>query len=84
MNPYTETLQDNISYRTFSEDTSEEEFVWHRDREDRLVEVLEQTDWKIQMENELPMTLSKVFIPKGSYHRVIKGTGSLKIKITKY
>ena len=37
----------------------------------------------IQLDNELPIEIKeKVFIPKGVYHRVIKGTGDMKIKLT--
>jgi hypothetical protein len=38
----------------------------------------------IQLDNELPKTLNeKVFIPMGMWHRVIKGTGDLEIKLIK-
>jgi len=37
----------------------------------------------IQIDNELPKIIDKVFVPIGVYHRVIKGTGDLKVKITK-
>lgn len=69
--------------RTFSQDTIDEEFKWHRDDEDRLVEILEPTDWKFQFDNQLPQKLEgNLTILKGVYHRVIKGTGDLKVKIT--
>jgi hypothetical protein len=84
MHPYLEKIIDNISYRTFTEDIEEEELVWHRDEEDREVVALHPTDWKIQLDNELPRTITTVFIPKGVYHRAIKGTGDLKVKIKKY
>jgi len=84
MLPFTEKKIDNSYIREFSLETSEEELVWHRDREDRLVKSLEVTDWKVQIDNNLPQILTEIFIPKGVYHRIIKGTGSLKILITKY
>jgi hypothetical protein len=57
---------------------------WHRDREDRIVEIIGETDWQLQMDNELPKTMSgKVFIPKEVWHRIIKGNGDLKVRITK-
>jgi hypothetical protein len=38
----------------------------------------------IQIDNELPKQIrGEVFIPMGIYHRVIKGTGDLKIKLKK-
>lgn len=87
MNPYTEIINGNISFRTFSEDTGEEEFVWHRDREDRSITVLEETDWMFQFDNELPMNLSpstNIFVPRGIYHRIVKGTGDVTVKVTKH
>jgi hypothetical protein len=43
------------------------------------------TDWKFQYDNDLPVDLSnkKLFIPKETYHRLIKGTGDLTLKIFK-
>ena len=50
MNPYTN--KGNI--RTFSKDVNPEELVWHQDREDRMIEVLEGEGWSIQKDNMLP------------------------------
>lgn len=84
MNPYTETLpSQNISLRTFDQNVPEEDLVWHRDREDRIVTALHPTDWQVQLENELPVTLTEIFIPKGLYHRVVKGKGNLNIQVKK-
>ena len=84
MLPFQETkLSDNEFIRFFSQDTDSGEFMWHRDREDRIVESIAETDWMIQIDNELPKVIDKVFIPMGVYHRVIKGTGDLKIKLIK-
>lgn len=70
--------------RTFNQNISEEELVWHRDQEDRLIEVIGQTDWQFQFDNEIPQLLkSGLFIPKGVYHRTLKGTGELKIRVKK-
>jgi len=77
-------ISENEFIRFFSHDIDSKELVWHRDKETRLVEVLENTDWKFQMDNKLPITLSKGVkfkIPKGTFHRVIKGSDSLKIRI---
>ena len=82
--PFKETkLGDNEFIRVFSQYTDSGEYMWHRDREDRIIESIEQTDWKIQLDNELPKVIDRVFIPMGVYHRVIKGTGDLKIKLIK-
>jgi len=77
-------IEDNIFIRVFNQDTDSGQFTWHRDREDRIVESLVETDWMIQIDNQLPKNLNeKVFIPKGVWHRVIKGSGDLKIKLVK-
>jgi hypothetical protein len=83
MRPYTQETKDGYLIREFSQDTPEDEFVWHRDREDRWIEAINTTDWKFQLDNQLPVSLyeSKLFISKGTYHRLIKGTGDLVVKI---
>ena len=83
--PFQETkLIDNEFIRVFSQDTDSGEYMWHRDFEDRIIESIGETDWMIQIDNELPKQISgEVFIPMGVYHRVIKGTGDLKIKLIK-
>ena len=81
--PYSEKKEEGYLIREFSQDTPSFEFVWHRDKEDRIVEAMHDTDWLFQLDNELPVRLSKdkLFIPKETYHRLIKGTGDLVVKI---
>jgi hypothetical protein len=83
--PFQETkLENNVFTREFKQDTDSGEFMWHRDREDRIIESIGKTDWLIQIDNELPKEINKeVFIPMGVYHRLIKGTNDLKIKLIK-
>ena len=85
VNPYTQKqIADNTFLREFSESVESEELVWHRDRKDRYVEIVEGTGWKLQMDNQLPEEMSKgklYRIPKMEYHRIIKGTGQLVLKI---
>jgi hypothetical protein len=83
--PFQETkLSDNTFIREFSQDTDSGEFMWHRDYENRIVESIGDTDWLIQIDNELPKQIKgEVFIPMGVYHRLIKGTNDLKIKLIK-
>lgn len=75
----------NYTIREFDESIDPIELMWHRDNEDRLIEAIEPTDWKIQLDNELPICFSKgkIFIRKHVWHRAIKGTGKLKLKIHK-
>jgi hypothetical protein len=81
--PYSEKIKEGYYYRSFKSDLNSDELVWHRDREDRIVESVGDTDWLIQIDNELPKKLEKILIPKGVYHRVIKGSGDLVIKMRK-
>ena len=85
MLPFQETkIQENTFLREFKQDTDSGDFTWHRDREDRIIESIGETDWMIQLDNELPKVINeKIFIPMGVYHRVIKGSGDLKIKLIK-
>jgi len=77
-------ISNNIFIREFKQETDSEEFSWHRDKEDRIIESIGETDWMIQIDNELPKKIeNKVFIPKEVYHRVIKGTGDLEIRLEK-
>ena len=79
-----EIISDNVFIREFYQDTDSGEFMWHRDREDRIIESIGETDWQIQLDDELPKVIKgEVFIPMGVYHRVIKGTGDLKIRLQK-
>lgn len=85
MLPFKEQIvSDNLFIREFSQDTDSGEMCWHRDREDRIIESIGNTDWQIQLDDELPKVIKgEVFIPMGVYHRVIKGTGDLKIRLQK-
>jgi hypothetical protein len=70
--------------REFEESVDTDDLEWHRDREDRIVEIIGETDWELQMDNQLPQRMTgKIFIPKEVWHRVIKGNSDLKVKITK-
>jgi hypothetical protein len=57
--PFQEQKKEKYIVRTFSESTDDTELVWHRDREDRIVKSLGDTDWMIQMDNELPRPLTE-------------------------
>jgi hypothetical protein len=85
MRPYIDILTtDEYIIREFDENIDPIELMWHRDNENRLVEAIESTDWLIQLDNQLPVSMNQpIFIPKHAYHRAIKGTGKLKIKIYK-
>jgi hypothetical protein len=85
MRPYKELQTQQCLYRKFTQDISEDELVWHRDRNDREVTIMDSTDWMFQFEDQLPFTLKDtLFIPKDTYHRLIKGTGTLNVQIQEY
>ena len=85
MKPYKDSqVSEKSKIRIFESGIDSSELHWHRDRENRIVEVLEGNDWKLQLDNQLPIKMEigkKYFIPEGVYHRTIKGNGDLKIKI---
>ena len=85
--PFTEQqLDTKLFLREFSADVDEMELIWHEDREDRIVSVVEGNGWKFQFDEELPIEMEDgidITIPKGVIHRVIKGNGPLKIKVFK-
>jgi len=77
-------ISKNTYFRTFYENVESGDLTWHRDREDRYIEPTHETSWTFQLDNELPQNLSKrIFVPKGVYHRLIKGNGDLILKIEK-
>ena len=83
--PYTDLeITDDYILREFSETIDPIELLWHRDDDARTVEIIGETDWMLQLDNSLPTSLQeRIFIPKHEWHRVIKGTGTLKLKIYK-
>jgi hypothetical protein len=85
MRPYTDIeVTDDYIIREFNENIDPIELMWHRDDEDRTIEVMGKTNWKLQLENQLPTSINQpIFIPKHEWHRAIKGTGNLKLKIYK-
>ena len=71
--------------RTFLENISSEELKWRFDNEDRIIRPLNETNWQYQSDNQLPILLENnktIYIPKGKYHRLIKGSGELKVEIS--
>mgnify|MGYP001476496064 FL=1 len=77
-------ITDSYIVREFSKNIDPIELLWHRDDEDRTVEILGETNWKLQLDNELPTSINKpIFIPRHKWHRVIKGDGNLKLIIYK-
>jgi quercetin dioxygenase-like cupin family protein len=87
--PYSDIqIDDHCVLRRFDANVESQELYWHRDDEDRSVEVMECGEgWKMQYDNLLPITLTPgttLFILRHEWHRVIKGSGDLLIKIYKH
>ena len=71
--------------REFDDSTHPDELKWHMDRESRKIEVIKgNDDWLFQFDEALPIPLTQVAsIPQNTFHRLIKGTGKLVLKIYK-
>ena len=86
--PYTDLeITDKYIIREFSQNIDPIELMWHRDNEDRIVEVLEAgKGWQFQYDERLPLEFKqgvRIFIHKHDWHRVIKGKDNLILKIEK-
>ena len=83
--PFTEEFVDkNTVIRSFDSKADDHLYKWHRDPEDREITVLNENDWKFQFDNEIPQKLeinNIIKIKMGEYHRLIKGTTPLLLKI---
>ena len=85
VNPYI----DKGDIRVFLHGVDEKELVWHRDREDRRIYVIESSGWKFQFDDCLPFELNngdEFEIPRMTYHRILKSkdcTSNLVLKIEK-
>jgi hypothetical protein len=83
--PFKQQRLGNILLREFSADVNSDELVWHRDREDRVITVVEGLDWFLQIDNQLPALLEvgrQYYIPKNVFHRVLKGPTKLVLEIS--
>ena len=82
--PFKETIVKGSHVREFSSDVDSDELVWHRDKENRIIEIIENDGWLFQYDNELPFIMEdSFFIPKNTFHRIIKGNGNLVVRVTK-
>ena len=76
MNPYSDIrLNRQTLLREFNARIDDIEYTWHRDEDDRLIEVFNGTGWELQLDNQLPVLLEsgrKYYIPAGVWHRLHK------------
>jgi len=85
--PYSETKIDEKTFlREFTVDSDASDFEWHRDTEDREIEVISGVNWKFQYDDCLPVTIKpgyKISVEKNEWHRIIKGDTNLKVVVHK-
>jgi hypothetical protein len=86
--PYVDLdITDEYIIREFGQNIDPIELMWHRDNEDRVVEILNAGNgWQFQYDEKLPTKLqpnSRISIPKHEWHRLWKGEGKLLLKIYK-
>ena len=77
-------IDENTRIRRFSSNVPVDDLVWHRDKNDRIVEVISGEGWMFQRDNSVPKNLvegEKISISKNEWHRVVKGEGDLVLKI---
>jgi len=85
MEPYRDDARDGFFIRQFDENVEQDELVWHRDHHSRHVDVLEGEGWQFQFDNHLPFKIvagDHFTIKENEYHRLIKGSSKLKLRIT--
>jgi hypothetical protein len=73
-------LAENVKYRRILNEGASDECTWHRDEKDRIVQIVEGSGWKIQFDNQLPVTVNpgdRIRILAQEWHRVIPGNGDL-------
>ena len=83
-----ETEEYIVVQRSFDKNLGREELVWHRDKEDREICVIEGEGWYLQFDNELPNLMQKNVsykIPSETWHRIINTNETkLLISVRKY
>jgi len=82
--PFMQEEYNGVKKRSFSKNVDDHELKWHFDEQDRKVKIVKSNGWMLQFDDELPKKLVEgqvVFIPKGKYHRVLKGDGDLVVEI---
>ena len=81
---YNDKHYDQYFIREFKENIDDIELVWHREYNDRFIEVLEGNNWRIQFDNDIPKRIYEgdtLYIPKMVFHRLHKGNDQLILKI---
>jgi hypothetical protein len=53
--------------REFNENVDPIELLWHRDDEDRTIEIIGETNWQVHLDNQLPTSLNQRYIYTTTY-----------------
>ena len=57
--PFKEEQIDDYNFiRIFPKDVDEMDLIWHADKENRIITVLEGNGWKFQFDEELPIEMT--------------------------
>lgn len=84
--PWNQTyISENSFQRIFESTVDDAELVWHRDRKNRTVKIIESNGWKFQEDNKIPVELfpgDVLHIKACEYHRILKGKDRLVVEIT--
>lgn len=81
---YVDTYNGKSFIRKFNITNSDDDLVWHRDKRDRLIRVIDGGGWEFQHDNQLPFVMEdgmEFYVKRETFHRVIKGVGDLIIEI---
>lgn len=84
---YTQVIEDDYIIIEFDKDAPSTKLGWHKDKNDKIIEVLEGEGWKFQYDNEIPFDLKvgdKFYTKLDEYHRIIKGKTNLVLQIREY
>jgi len=76
MHPYNDTkLTHKLFFREFSKKVDQGDLVWHKDKNNRNIRVVDGSGWYIQFENHIPRKLrvgESINIKAKTYHRILK------------
>ena len=74
----------NIPYSVYCNETNMNYCLTEPEGLNAWAQILGETNWQVQLDDSLPTSLNqRIFIPRHMWHRTIKGTGPLRIKIYK-
>ena len=78
-------ISEGLFIRKFSADLDAEDLYWHKDKEDRIISKVSGDGWLYQEDNKLPIPIGddQIFINKNTWHRIIKGSSDLVLKVAK-